>query len=228
MSRRERNDRPGVCSAVVHEFALGKGKRAMTIRVLLTAVGVVLLLANPGWAQSTATTSSSTIPTGNFDGLSTGNQKIANALFSAQKTTGTTTPLTKNQIAGLKSTEGWGRVFKTMKADGLIQSKNLGQVVSSYNHSLHASTASTASGSARTTTASATRSGRSTTHSSVRSGSRFSSAGMTNGRGFAGGSHAMGGRVASSAMGGGFGHGGMGGSFGGGGFSHGGGGGHGR
>ncbi len=197
----------------------------MTIRVLLTAVGIVLLLANPGWAQSTTTTSSTTIPTGNFNSLSPGNQKIANALFSAQKTTGTTTPLTKNQIAGLRSTEGWGRVFKTMKADGLVTAKNLGQVVSSYNHSQRASTTSTASRSTRTTTAASgtTRSGRST-HASARSGGRFSSAGMTSGRGFAGGSHAMGGGVATSATGGGFGHGGMGG----GGFSHGGGGGHGR
>ena len=197
----------------------------MTIRVLLTAVGIVLLLANPGWTQSTTTTSSTTIPTGNFNSLSPGNQKIANALFSAQKTTGTTTPLTKNQIAGLRSTEGWGRVFKTMKADGLVTAKNLGQVVSSYNHSQRASTTSTASRSTRTTTAASgtTRSGRST-HASARSGGRFSSAGMTSGRGFAGGSHAMGGGVATSATGGGFGHGGMGG----GGFSHGGGGGHGR
>ncbi len=27
----------------------------MTIRVLLTATGIVLLLANPGWTQSTTT-----------------------------------------------------------------------------------------------------------------------------------------------------------------------------
>jgi hypothetical protein len=182
----------------------------MTIRVLLTAAGIVLLLASPGWGQSTTTTSSTTIPTGNFDSLSPGNQKIANALFSAQKTTGTTTALTKNQIAGLRSTEGWGRVFKTMKADGLVTAKNLGQVVSSYNHSQRSSTTSTASA--------GTRGGCSTTHASARSGGRFSSAGMTSGRGFAGGSHAMGGVS----------HGGMGGGFGGGGFSHGGGGGRGR
>jgi hypothetical protein len=181
----------------------------MTIRILVAAIGVVLLLASPGWAQSTTTTSSTTIPTGNFDSLSPGNQKIANALFSAQKPTGTQTALTKNQIAGLRSTEGWGRVFKTMKADGLIQARNLGHVVSSYQHSLHASTTSTA---------------RSGSRFSTRGGSRFGNAGMTGGRGFAGGSHAMGGRLATSSMGSGFGHGGMGG----GGFSHGGGGGHGR
>ncbi len=203
----------------------------MTIRILFTAVGIVLLLANPGWSQSTITTSSTTIPTGNFDSLSPGNQKIANALFAAQKPTGTQTALTKNQIAGLRSTEGWGRVFKTMKADGLIQSRNLGQVVSGYNHSLRSSTASAAGRSTTSTASAATRSGRSATHASARSGgrfstgSRFSSARMASGRGFAGGSHAMGGGFAASSTGGGFGHAG---GMGGGGFSHGGGGGHGR
>jgi hypothetical protein len=152
-----------------------------------------------------------TIPSGNFNSLSPGNQKIDNALFSAQKTTGTTTPLTKDQIAGLKGTEGWGKVFKTMKADGLVQSKNLGQVVSGYQHSLHSSTASTArSGTGRSTT------GGSTTHASTRTGSRFSSAGMS-GRGVSS-SRSMGG-AGMSAMGGGMGSGGFshGGGFGGGG-----------
>jgi hypothetical protein len=191
----------------------------MTIRVLVTAVGIALLLANPGWAQSTTT--STTTTTGSFERLSTGNQKIANALFSAQNVKGTSlTPLTKNQIADLKGTEGWGRVFKEMKADGLIQAKNLGQVVSKYQHTLHASTTSTTSRGASTTTAT-TRSGRSTT----RTGSSVSSAGITDGRGVATGSQAGGGSVATTAAGS-FGHGGMGGGgFGGG---HGGGGGHGR
>ena len=201
----------------------------MTIRILFTAVGIVLLLANPGWAQSATTTSSTTIPTGNFDSLSPGNQKIANALFAAQKPTGTQTALTRNQIAGLRSTEGWGRVFKTMRADGLIQARNLGQVVSGYNHSLRSSTASTARSSTTRTASATTRSGRSMTHASARSGGRFSTASrFSSGRGFAGGSHAMSGRFAASSPGGGFGHGGMGGGFGGGGLSHGGGGGHGR
>src|SRR5579862_8671439 len=158
----------------------------MTIRILVTATGIALSLANPGWAQSTTATSPT--PTGNFNSLSPGNQKIDNALFSAQKTTGTTTPLTKDQIAGLKGTEGWGRVFKTMKADGLVQAKNLGQVVSSYQHTLHGSTTSTGRGGTTTAT---TRSGRSTTGASTRTGSRVSGAGMS-GRGFAS-SGAMGG-----------------------------------
>src|SRR5260370_8938235 len=103
----------------------------MTIRILVTAVAIAGLLANPVWAQS------STASTGSFDSLSPGNQKIANALFSAQKTTGTTlTPLTRDQIAGLKATEGWGRVFKTMKADGLIQARNLAHATTHHDHTL--------------------------------------------------------------------------------------------
>lgn len=129
----------------------------MTIRILLAAAGIALLLVDPGWAQST-TTSTTT-----FDSLSPGNQKIANALFSAQNTTGTTlTPLTKNQIAGLKGTEGWGRVFKQMKADGLIQAKNLGQVVSARQHQLNAArrgSGTTAGTASATTAARANRSG---------------------------------------------------------------------
>lgn len=197
----------------------------MTIRILVTAVGIALLLANPAWTQSTTTTTtaSTTTTTGSFDSLSPGNQKIANALFSAQKTTGTTKPLTKNQIADLKGTEGWGRVFKTLKADGLVSAKNLGQVVSGYQHSLRSSTTSTASRGTSSRGTSTTTAG-----ATGRSGGRVSSAGITNGRGFSG----------SPATGGGFGHGGMGGGgfgggvggggFGGAGHGGGGGGGHGR
>jgi len=191
----------------------------MTIRILVAAVAIAGLLANPVWAQSSTTIA------GSFDSLSPGNQKIANALFSAQKTTGTTlTPLTRDQIAGLKGTEGWGRVFKTMKADGLIQARNLGQVVSGHEHALHASTTSTA-GRAATTRTATIRRGHATHFADAR---LHGSAGFAGGRSFASGPHAMGGSFGSSGMGG-FGHTGMGGGFGGG-FAGGGhaGGGHGR
>ncbi len=76
-------------------------------------------------------------PTGAFSALSPGNQRIARALFDAQTTgasTGTSstaTPLTLDQIAAKKQGgEGWGRIFQDMKAQGLVQAKNLGQVVS--------------------------------------------------------------------------------------------------
>ncbi len=71
---------------------------------------------------------------GAYASLSPGNQKIARALFEAQKTGsgGTTAPLTLDDIAAKKQggQGGWGKIFKDMKAQGLVQEKNLGQVVS--------------------------------------------------------------------------------------------------
>src|SRR5205085_3480512 len=112
-----------------------------------------------------------------------------------------------------------------------IQAKSLGQVVSGYNHSQRASTTSTASRGGRTTSIASTTARGVRFSAAARSASRVSSARITNGRGFAGSSHAIGSRVAMgggfshAGMGGGFGHGGMGGAgFGG----HGGGGGRGK
>jgi hypothetical protein len=78
--------------------------------------------------------SAQTTGTGAFDKLSPGDQKIALALFEAQKTTGGTTPLTRDQIAAKKKHTGWGEVFKQMKAQGLVTDKNLGQAVSNFEH----------------------------------------------------------------------------------------------
>lgn len=77
---------------------------------------------------------------GAFDQLSPGNQKIVNALFAAEQNT--TPPPTKllsrDDIAAMKQDgKGWGEVFKSMKAQGLVQEKNLGQVVSQANHAAH-------------------------------------------------------------------------------------------
>src|SRR5215471_17732254 len=97
-----------------------------TFRVVL-AVVVALGVAVSAWAQTTGT--------GAFDKLSPGDQKIARALFEAQKTNGGTTPLTLNQIAAKKKGHaGWGEVFKQMKAQGLVTDKNLGEAVSSFEH----------------------------------------------------------------------------------------------
>src|SRR5262252_6313074 len=101
---------------------------------LVLALTVALGVAVSAWAQTTNT--------GAFEKLSPGDQKIARALFEAQSTTqntsGGTTPLTLDQIAGKKkaSHDGWGQVFKQMKEQGLVTDKNLGQVISSYerNH----------------------------------------------------------------------------------------------
>jgi hypothetical protein len=209
----------------------------MKTRLLFTAAGIALLLAAPLQAQTTTTGSS-------FDALSPGNQKIANALFNAQTTNGTTTPLTRDQIADLKKSEGWGQVFKQMKTDGLVQARNLGQVVSGHYSPNNTTTAGTNAAAARSTTAT-TRTGmtrgrfgmaRASARMHSMGGSRVAGGfGSTRGFGrayYGGGfAHPMSGGFAHP-MGGGFAHpigggfgGGMGGGMGGG-FGH--GGGHGR
>jgi len=93
-------------------------------------VALGLATGSVAHAQKPASTT-----TGAFDKLSTGNQKVASALFQAQSGS-TSTPLTLDEIAAKKqSGKGWGEVFKSMQAQGLVQEKNLGQVVSKYNHS---------------------------------------------------------------------------------------------
>src|SRR5215469_16294185 len=109
---------------------------------LALAAGLVLM------AGAALAETKSTSP-GSFSDLSPGNQNIARALFYAQHPAPNgPQPLNMNQIAALKgSHEGWGEVFKQMKAEGLVNDKNLGQVVSSYEHHLHNTThASSSSG----------------------------------------------------------------------------------
>jgi len=189
----------------------------MTIRSLVIAAAFVLAAARPGLAQdTTTTTTSTTTSTGAFDALSPGNQKIATALFNAQNTSGTSlTPMTKDQIAALKGTEGWGKVFQQMKADGLVSAKNLGQVVSG-----HATAGTTATAAATTSSATRSRTARASAmrgHSTRMTSARLHGrTGFAGGRGFAAGPHAMGRGFAAGPMGGGFGHaGGFGGGFGG-------------
>lgn len=121
----------------------------------------------------TTTPTTTTPTTGTYDAMSIGNRKIARALFEAQNTeaptggtttgtgtgTGTTTPgtgttsrtLTLDQIAAMKQNgQGWGQVFKTMQARGLVTEKNLGQVISQHSKQ-QASRADTTTASNRTT-----------------------------------------------------------------------------
>jgi len=101
--------------------------RMATIVTVLTFVAVFLTSTVAGAQTASA---------GAFDKLSPGEQKIARALFEAQKTSTdpkAPKPLTLDEIAAKKQGhEGWGRVFKDMKAQGLVTEKNLGQVVSSF------------------------------------------------------------------------------------------------
>src|SRR5882762_1882239 len=105
------------------------------VGIVSSVVGMVALTFVTGsvaYAQKPVSPTSTT--TGAFDKRSTGNQKVASALYQAQNGS-TSTPLTLDQIAAKKqSGQGWGEVFKGMQAQGLVQEKNLGQVVSKYNH----------------------------------------------------------------------------------------------
>ena len=101
-------------------------KNAIHASRVVLAVAIALGIAVSAWAQTTGT--------GAFDKLSPGDQKIAQALFEAQKTNGGTTPLTRDQIAAKKGHTGWGEIFKQMKAQGLVTDKNLGEAVSKFEH----------------------------------------------------------------------------------------------
>lgn len=89
--------------------------------------------ADPGTGGDTAAA-----PTPRYDALSPGNKMIARSLFDAQGpapsdggTNGnhwTLERISDTRAAG----QGWGQVFRQMKAEGAITAKNLGQVVSQY------------------------------------------------------------------------------------------------
>jgi len=73
-------------------------------------------------------------PGGAFESLSPGNQKIALAVFDSELRADPTTAtkvLSLDEIAAMKQGgKGWGKVFKEMQSQGLVQDKNLGQAVS--------------------------------------------------------------------------------------------------
>ncbi len=70
-----------------------------------------------------------------FASLSTGNQKIVNAIHDAQTSAeGSETYMSLNDISATKDSGGWGKTYNQMYADGLVEYRNLGQAISSYNH----------------------------------------------------------------------------------------------
>ena len=91
--------------------------------IFITALLATTMLASPVLAQQ-----------GAFNSLSPGNQKIAQALFNAEvenPPSPGTTPLTLDQIAAMKENgNSWGKIFRDMKAQGLVQERNLGEAVS--------------------------------------------------------------------------------------------------
>lgn len=76
--------------------------------------------------------------TNGFDAMSPGNKMIARSLMDAQIVSAEGNEIwTLDQIAAAKSETGWGQVFQQMQADGVIEAKNLGMVVSSYVRNSH-------------------------------------------------------------------------------------------
>ncbi len=90
-------------------------------RLLLT-VGFALALAmgTPAFAQE---------PPPSYVALSTGNQKIVDAIYDSHLEAGGS--MTTDDIAALKAETGWGNVYKQLYADGLVTHRNLGQAISS-------------------------------------------------------------------------------------------------
>ena len=81
-------------------------------------------------------------------GATTGAPSSNSATAPAPATASTTPaakPMTLDQIAAQKqSGHAWGEIFQTMRDQGLVQEKNLGQVVSRYQRPSTAATAATA------------------------------------------------------------------------------------
>ncbi len=92
--------------------------------------------ATDGGEPTDVTLSDLTPEASAFDQLSPGNQKIAESLFGEQSIPdgATSEAWSLDQIAiARQDGQGWGKVFKQMKADGLVDAKNLGQLVSAHS-----------------------------------------------------------------------------------------------
>lgn len=99
----------------------------------LVVVSVFAIIATAGAQGQTKPTASA--PAGAYDRLSLGNQKVASALYQAQTPMmGTTArPFSLEQIAAKRrGGQGWGQIFRELKAQGLVHEKTLGQVVARY------------------------------------------------------------------------------------------------
>jgi hypothetical protein len=88
----------------------------------------VLAIGSAALGQTTARVS------GAFEKLSLGNQKVAASLYRAQNDAGSAVrPFTLDQLAAKRQAgQGWGQIFRDLKAKGLVHEKSLGQVVTKY------------------------------------------------------------------------------------------------
>jgi hypothetical protein len=99
----------------------------------LAVVGVLAIVATAG--AQTQTKAAAPVPSSAYSRLSLGNQKVASALYQAQTPMmGTTArPYSLEQIAAKRrGGQGWGQIFRELKAQGLVHEMTLGQVVARY------------------------------------------------------------------------------------------------
>ena len=116
--------------------------------IVLAAAATFAWSGTP-FAQTATTTSTTTTTTttasnaGAYDNLSDGNKKIVSAIYESQlgspNDTAHGTLLTRDDIAAMRQDTGWGNAYRQLQQQGYVTEKNLGQAISSYNHSTNAS-----------------------------------------------------------------------------------------
>jgi hypothetical protein len=93
-------------------------------------IGIAAFAGIPGYGAAKAD-SIAKPKVGAYERLSAGNKKIAEALFNGQIATAKgKEPLNLDQIAAARRRNGWGRIFKQLRADGLLDAKNLRELTS--------------------------------------------------------------------------------------------------
>ena len=97
----------------------------MRARLLLTMTVALAFLAG------SAGRASAQMPNGAFERLTPGNQRIARALHEAQRRDppAGARRLTVDEIAARRAEQGWKGVFREMKAQGLLNERDLTQIV---------------------------------------------------------------------------------------------------
>lgn len=119
------------------------------VRILSYGIAALLLGAGAAYAETSLADDSGTeLSDTSFEDVSAGNLGIASALFEGQSgetadppSDGeTATAWSMDDILQAKQDgQGWGQIFKQMKADGATDARNLGELVSRYKRGLNGS-----------------------------------------------------------------------------------------
>lgn len=98
--------------------------------LVVVGFGIVVITGLP---LSGAARADTTMPeAGAYEALSARNKKVAEALFNGQIVTPDgNAPLSLDLIAASKQRSGWGRIFRQLRRDGLIDAKNLKELLGS-------------------------------------------------------------------------------------------------